>query len=265
MITQKQLPKNLRDIIDNQVKKYRKPVTSVTVDRVPNVDKIPTEQSEKWLKIENVVCVFVDMKNSTQLSAKHHASSTGKVYTLFTGTAVRIFKELGASYVDIKGDGVFALFDFDKVHHAFSAAVTFKTFVKDVFAPKVANKTSVDTGVHIGIDQATLLVSKIGLRRSASRGDLHNEVWAGKAVNMAAKLSSLSKDDEIHVSPAYFKSLKAREAKYSCSCNTQVLLWEEINLSHDDRFSFDKAHVLKSFWCKNHGAEYLEKILEADK
>ncbi|MFA0630351.1 adenylate/guanylate cyclase domain-containing protein [Vibrio sp. 10N.222.49.A3] len=264
MINQKQLPENLRNIIDKQVKKFSKPVSTSSMSRIPNVDSIPTEQSDKWLKIDNVVCVFVDMKNSTQLSASHYASSTGRVYTLFTGTAVRVFKELGASYVDIKGDGVFALFDYDKVHHAFASAVTFKTFVNDVFTQKVTNKTKVNTGVHIGIDQGTLLVSKIGLRRSASRGDMHNEVWAGKAVNMAAKLSGLSKDDEIHVSDRFYKNLTAIEAKYSCSCSAPQLLWEKIDVSHDKRFSFKSAHVLKSAWCKKHGAEYLQKMLTAD-
>ncbi|HDY7754401.1 TPA: hypothetical protein RQL25_004581 [Vibrio vulnificus] len=264
MINQKQLPENLRVIIEKQVNKFSRPVTTTAMTRIPNVDSIPTEQSGKWLKIDNVVCVFVDMKNSTQLSASHHASSTGRVYTLFTGTAVRIFKELGASYIDIKGDGVFALFDYDKVHHAFASAVTFKTFINDVFTQKVTNKTEVNTGVHIGIDQATLLVSKIGLRKSASRGDMHNEVWAGKAVNMAAKLSSLSNSNEIHVSDRFYAKLKAQEAKYSCSCSTPQLLWEEIDVSQDKRFSFKSAYVLKSAWCKKHGAEYLQRILAAD-
>lgn len=265
MINQKQLPEKLRNIIDGQVKKFSKPIKSVDTLRIPkNVDSIPTELSDKWLKIENVVCVFVDMKNSTELSATKYASSTGRVYTLFTGTAVRIFRELGASYIDIKGDGVFALFDFDKVHHAFVSAVTFKTFVNEVFTTKVANKTSVDTGVHIGIDQSTLLVSKIGLRKNQTRGDMHNEVWAGKAVNMAAKLSGLSPENEIYVSDRFYTKLKATEAKYSCSCDTVKLLWEPKDLSNDARFSFDKAHVLKSGWCKKHGADYLQRILDAD-
>jgi len=31
------------------------------------VDDIPGEGSAKWLKIKDVICVFVDMKNSTKL------------------------------------------------------------------------------------------------------------------------------------------------------------------------------------------------------
>ncbi len=37
-----------------------------------------------------------------------------------------------------------------------------------------------------------------------------------------------------------------------------------MDLSEDDRFDFDTAHVLESLWCKIHGNEYCEIILELD-
>jgi class 3 adenylate cyclase len=264
MISKNQLPDNIKEIIRKQVDKFNVRVFTEEVNEIPDVADIPGEGSAKWLKIKDVICVFVDMKNSTKLSASHHAGTTGRAYTLFTGTAVRLFKEFGASYVDIKGDGVFALFNSNKVHAAFASAVTFKTFIKEEFTTKVANKTDVDTGVHIGIHQATLLVSKIGLRKSASRGDMHNEVWAGKTVNMASKLASLSDSNEIHVSDKYHSKLRSKKALYSCECDDPVYLWEEVDITNDDKFSFDKAMVLKSFWCKKHGAAYLTEVLDAD-
>lgn len=93
---------------------------------------------------------------------------------------------------------------------------------------------------------------------------MHNEVWAGKAVNMASKLASLSNSNEIHVSDKYHSKLKSRKALYSCDCDEPVYLWEEVDLAFHDKFSFDKAMVLKSFWCKKHGASYLKDILDAD-
>jgi class 3 adenylate cyclase len=264
MIGKDQIPEKFRDIINKQLVKFKETILSDELDKIPNVDKIPTEQSKKWLKINGVICVFVDMKNSTKFSALHHATTTGKVYSLFTGTAVRIFKELGASYIDVKGDGVFALFNSTQAHTALASAVTFKTFVKEEFTLKVSNKTNVDTGVHIGIAQSTLLVSKIGLRKSESRGDMYNEVWAGKAVNMAAKLASLSNNDQIHVSKEYYLKLKAQKALNSCECGEPKPLWTEVDLSEDDRFSFDTGYVLGSFWCKTHGASYLNEIITYD-
>lgn len=265
MITKTQLPSKYKDIIDTQVEKFKTKIFTDEVAKIPNVDDIPGEQSTKWLKIPDVICVFVDMKNSTKFSARHHAGTTARVYTLFTGTAVRLFKAFGASYIDIKGDGVFALFNSDQVHAALCAAVTFRTFVTNEFSTKVTNKTEVETGVHIGIDQATLIVSKIGLKKSATRGDMHNEVWAGKAVNMAAKLSSLSENDEICVSDRFYKNITSPKALNSCTCGGEPqLLWKEHDLTEDERFSFRTAHILESSWCKEHGAEYLDEILLSD-
>lgn len=265
MIKTTQLPEPQRNIINIQVQKFKKPVTTRVLNKIPDANNIPSEASDTWLKINDVICVFVDMKNSTKLSAAHYANTTARSYTLFTGTAVRIFKSFGARYIDIKGDGVFALFDSDQVNAAFVSAVTFKTFIAEEFSRHVTNKTQVDTGVRIGIDQSTLLVSKIGLRRDASRADIHNEVWAGKAVNVAAKLSSLSNDDEIHVSAKYFAKLKSPKILYSCTCSDLKKLWESVDVSNDDRFSFDTAYVLKSAWCTKHGAEYIANILAEDK
>ena len=70
------------------------------------------------------------MLGSTQFSASTHENATAGAYQLFTGTAVAIFDSFEASYIDVKGDGVFALFNGDQPYRALAAAVTFKTFSK---------------------------------------------------------------------------------------------------------------------------------------
>lgn len=262
----KQIPQEYIDVIDVQVEKFSNHIEIIKKNKIPlNKDEITSEQSNKWIQINNVVCVYVDMKNSTQFSASSHASTTGKIYTLFTGTAVRIFKKLGASYIDIRGDGVFALFNEDEVHKALASAVTFKTFATEIFIPKVlAKKKEFDTGVHIGIDQGNLLVSKIGLKKYKNATDMFNEVWAGKPVNFASKLAGLSNSDEILVSERYYKNIKNNAALYSCKCSEPTLLWEEVDLSFENKVPFDKAMKLESIWCKKHGAESLEDIIATD-
>jgi class 3 adenylate cyclase len=221
--------------------------------------------SDKWLQINDVICVYVDMKNSTQFSASSHASTTGKIYTLFTGTAVRILKQFDASYIDIRGDGVFGLFNSDEIHKALASAVTFKTFASEVFIPKVlSKKKDFETGVHIGIDQGNLLVSKIGLNKYKNNTDMFNEVWAGKPVNFASKLAGLSENNEIFVSERYYKNITNNNALYSCACSEPVLLWQETNLEDNDKIPFDKAMILNSSWCTKHGSETLEDIIATD-
>ena len=67
MITNNQIPKKYRDIVNTQLEKFKVPVFTDKVDEIPNVDDIPSEGTAKWLKIKDVICVFVDMKNSTKL------------------------------------------------------------------------------------------------------------------------------------------------------------------------------------------------------
>ncbi|GAH02494.1 unnamed protein product, partial [marine sediment metagenome] len=163
-------------------------------------------------------------------------------------------------------DGVFTLFDQDQPYTALAAAVTFKTFAKEVFVPKIKERTGISVGSHIGIDQKAVLVRKIGLRRHDSRTDRQNEVWAGKPVNMAAKLASISYDGELLASDRYFSKLKDKHALYSCGCPDGVnkSLWEEKDLTDDSRFDFDTAYSLTSKWCSKHGREYCEFILALD-
>lgn len=212
-----------------------------------------------------MVCIFVDMKGSTQLSATTHDNGTAGAYQLFTGTAVRLFHEMDARYIDVRGDGVFALYNSDEAYKAIAAAVSFKTFADLSFAPALKAKTGLDVGAHIGIDQKTVLVRKIGLKTHADRSDRQNEVWAGKPVNMASKLAAMGESGELRVSDRYFKNITDRHVRKSCGCNGESIdLWEEVDVSEDPKFDFDKAYLLKSLWCGVHGKEFYENIVALD-
>ncbi len=206
------------------------------------------------------------MLGSTKLSAQKYDKTTARAYRLFTGTAVHLFSEFESPYIDLKGDGVFALFDSGQAHRALAAAVTFKTFAKEEFTPRVRKQTDVMVGCHIGIDQKTVLVRKLGFKRYRGRTDRQNEVWAGRPVNMASKLASMSKDNELIASERFYLNIKSEKALKSCGCpsGTKVHLWSELDVDSDKKFDFSKAYLLKSCWCSIHGSEYCDEILKAD-
>jgi len=128
----KQAPKRCLKIIEDQLRKFEGGSLIDPHKKIPKIDIIPTEQSNRWIEVKDVICVYVDMKNSTKLNAdldsKYGPNSMPSFYTLFTGTAVRFFDYYEATYVDIKGDGVFALFNANQIHRSLAAAVSFKTF-----------------------------------------------------------------------------------------------------------------------------------------
>ena len=266
MINIDQITNSCKEIVDAQKEIYLKGASITNHNKIPDSSQIPIRNQNHWIKIPNVICVYVDMVNSTRLSATRHDKSTASTYQLFTGTAVRLFHEFYASYIDVRGDGVFALFDSDKPHIALASAVTFKTFSEEEFVPTLKSKVEVDIGCHVGIDQKTLLVKKIGLQRIKDRTDRQNEVWAGKPVNMASKLASKGTHGELIVSDRFFNAIKCEEALYSCGCPNEekVYLWESVDLSDDANFDFKEAYLLRSKWCKDHGREYCEKVIEFD-
>jgi len=266
-IKENQLPEYLRDYISKQIEIYNNGKSITVYNEIPDTSEIPIENPNYWLRIPDVICVFVDMLGSTKLSASKHDKGTAGAYQLFTGTAVRIFHELEAPYIDVRGDGVFALFNSNQAYRALVAAVTFKTFANLEFTPRIKNITTVDVGCHIGIDQKTVLVRKIGLKKKNGRTDRQNEVWAGKPVNMASKLSSMSNDNQLIVSDRYFNNISNEKARKSCGCpnGNKELLWKKIDLTNNKLFDFNEAYSLETNWCETHGAEYFEELLKVDK
>lgn len=266
-ITENQMPAQFREVIQEQTEIFEEGRSVQVVNSIPPTTKIPIQNPAHWLKIPDVICVYVDMLGSTRLSAESHGKSTAGAYQLFTGTGVRLFSAFEAPYIDVRGDGVFALYDSVQPYRALAAAVSFKTFARQEFVHKMEEICDAEVGCHIGIDQHTVLVRKLGFKRYRDRSDRQNEVWAGRPVNMAAKLASSSEDDELIASDRYFENLEDEHALRTCGCpdGQKRDLWSSVDLSEDDRFDFDSAYVLKSAWCSTHGKEYCEAILQLDK
>lgn len=263
------MPEKYRSIIEESLTIYKEGITYEVRNQIPHTSQIPITDEKHWLRIPDVICVFVDMKGSTKLSAATYSKTTAGAYQLFTGTAVRLFHEFETPYIDVKGDGVFALFNSNQVHRALAAAVTFKTFVNEVFVPMIKRKTGVEVEGHYGIDQKTVLVRKIGLKRYNDRSDRQNEVWAGKPINMASKLAAMAEADEILASERYFKRLKSELATKSCGCSGEAQTENKVNLwklieTDDPKFDFTNIYSLKSSWCSIHGSFYCNEMLKLD-
>lgn len=262
-----QMPLRFKNVIEEELAIFPQTVSVTDRNKLPQTHEIPIENPMLWFKVKDVICVFVDMKGSTKLSANTHDRSTASVYRLFTSTAIKLFHEFDAPYIDVKGDGVFALFNSDQPYRALCSAITFKTFAQEEFISKAKNKTGIDVGYHIGIDQKTLLVRKLGLKMVNSRTDRQNEVWAGKTVNMASKLASLA-DSTVLISDRYYENLTDIKATHSCGCGgtgTPRSIWSELDVSGNGLFDFATAYKLGSNgWCGTHGKEYCEALLRLD-
>ncbi len=231
---------------------------------VPDWDAIPLE-GQNWLQADTLSCIYIDMVGSTKLQIVKHPSTSAKVYQLFVDNMVQTLKDYDCEFIDIKGDGGFGIFIGDNSSiKALCAAVTFKTLCQELLSGAIKD---FKISTHIGIDQKYSLFKKIGLR-----GDWQNVVWAGKPVNMAAKLSTLAEPQQIAISDRVFQKINEpkfqKYAYMSCGCSggkytgQSVPLWNEIDVSQKGHFDFDKAYINVANWCKIHGDEVCKKLMK---
>lgn len=152
-----------------------------------------------------------------------------------------------------------------------------KSQVEEIVAPRFKRDSSAQWDLKVGVrvDRGTLIVRQLGLR-----GTKLNEVWTGKPVNMAAKLSSVAGPNQVAVSDRMFAGYEAaakmrqRALIWSCGCGGSnhgtglnaapgqtSKLWVQQAAPKNLGLDFGSVHIRKSGWCQRHGAEFCEAIL----
>lgn len=249
--------------------------------QITRVNEVPQEGPTNkgvWFQIPEVTAVFADLKASTELSASARPQTAAYAYTYFIRAMSVVLERFDAKYIDIQGDAIFGLFSGPSSSFiAAACAITMKTVVERDVSIRFGKDTDTDWKLTagIGIDRGMLLVRRLGLR-----GTKQNEVWAGKPVNVAAKLSSLADSDQVVVSERVFSTyenasqLRQRALIWSCGCENGDLgegldiaighttcLWEREPAPSDSGLDFEDIHRLGSKWCKTHGPEFCETIV----
>ena len=267
-----ELWETLEQVFNNQRSKIEA-LEVIDIEYIPSEEDMSLEIG-RWYRIRNVVSLYVDMKGSTQLTTEKYIRTSAKIYEIFTGSLIKILKqrEFKAHFIDIKGDGGFALWKekFASVK-ALLAAVTFKTYVEKHLKKFVKSQiTDWNIESKIGISKGAVLVKRIGARNTKDKR-YNWAVWAGKPVNVSAKLSDMAEGDTVLVSDDVYQDFsRPQELRdyliLSCGCDGEgnpvgkKELWEE-KIEFEEKFQV-KIWELKSKWCNIHGKDYINKVLE---
>ncbi|MFH9824825.1 hypothetical protein [Streptomyces bobili] len=215
----------------------------------------------KWRKYSQVSCVFADLAGSTSLRKGRWEASTAAIYDAAVKPAVRILADFGADFIDVQGDAAFGLFtgEYSK-RRAICAGITIKTFGERVLMPALEEKwptNTPQTGFKVGCAVSDLLAKKIGISRTAH----HAPVWAGRAVNYAAKCSQQAIAHQMIVTKPIADTIRCNEYLwYSCACSDKSAeLWSE---QHVEKVSGRDSEglLLTSSWCEACGDTYCEKV-----
>ena len=228
----------------------------------PDLDDIPGQGSQKWLKIPDVVAVVFDLKSSTQLGTGRHDTSTARIYKAAVESSVAIASEFDAQFIDIQGDGGFALFWGDlRYERGLCAAVTIRTFsdeLVDRFERKFPTGLP-ETGFKVGVASGRVLVKQLGTPRNV---DEQEAVWAGRPVNYAAKAAQSADRHEVVVTGSVWDHFEANDyVVYSCGCQSgpSANLWTDFTIDNvPDKEKSGRR--LEAGWCENCGTEFCDAI-----
>ena len=231
------------------------------------VDDLPVDDARVWRRVTEAVGVVFDLKGSTQLGLNQKAPSTASIYEAATGNAATILGEFDADFIAIQGDGGFGLFwGEDRRRRAVCAGITLQTFGEDSLAPRLATKweTLPETGLKIGISFSPLLVKRVGIPGN----DSHEPVWAGRAVNYAAKCAQQADAGQMIVTGGMWDWIGTNDylaASCDCSDNPSTDIWKDATVEKIPDKGVGagerEGKLLTSKWCEVHGSEYCDAVL----
>jgi hypothetical protein len=142
-----------------------------------------------------------------------------------------------------------------------------KTFSLDL-ASQIATKwdSSPETGFKVGVASSRILVKRIGTPRNPAQQE---PVWAGKAVNYAAKAAQGASAQEMVVTGTVWDKFESNDyLAFSCPCGDgpSTGIWENTTI---DRLPDDdpdaQGRVLAAGWCDTHGPDYCDAIMNGTK
>jgi class 3 adenylate cyclase len=225
---------------------------------------------KKWHKFKDIVVVFVDLEKSTNLHRQiGNDEGLARVYNIAMGSVVRIFENFNARFIDIQGDGGFAIFwGPNRYKEALVAAITVRTMnepMMDMIYKSYSNVNS--KGFKIGVASGGALVKYVGLSKrlavtkTGKSEGWQEPIWSGDPVNFAAKAAQESEPNHILITNSVMQHVKnIDELVRTCSCGLRVQVWEghiieKISGTEGQGFINDKK------WCTTHGEEYADRIL----
>lgn len=223
--------------------------------------------ARKWTRMDDVVVVVADLKNSTQLGTGSKAASTASIYEAGTGGVVRIYDEFDADFIQIQGDGAFAIFWGDRRYErAMCAGITIKTNSHDL-ADQIEAKwpAKPETGFKVGVASGRVLVKRVGTPRNPAQQE---PVWAGKPVNYATKAAQSADRHELIVAGSVWDHIEKNDyLTFSCSCGDPSSgIWQDFEIEKLPEGDAERlGRRLLSSWCTVHGEEYCNAILDGKK
>ncbi len=194
----------ISEINDDVLDVLRTKFEYINTVNVPNAsDGVLTYESGKEKTGKNIeTCVlYVDIRNSVELTKDNSIQLMGRLYTAFTKGVLKAAKHHSGHIRNIIGDRIMIVFP--KVN-CFTNAVDCAISINHI-SKFIINKhfSSIDFKCGIGIDYGELKVIKVGLHRKGEEHGVNKGlVWVGQPANIASRLTDIANKS---IEEIYFK------------------------------------------------------------
>lgn len=164
--------------------------TSIVPNRSDNQLTFERDVAKRG-KILKTCVLFVDIRNSVNLTEKHTTQTMGRIYTAFTKAAIKAAKHHNGHIRNIVGDRVMVVFPAENCFtNAVDCAITINHVSEYVINTQFRD---VDFKCGIGIDYGELKVIKVGVqRRGQEATENRSLVWVGYPANIASRLTDMA-------------------------------------------------------------------------
>lgn len=153
-------------------------------------------QAKKGVDI-NTCVLFVDIRNSVQLTKEKQVKTMGKIYSVFTQCMLLAAQQEGGYVRNIIGDRVMIVFPPDNCYtNAVNCAITINHIAKII--GKQFNGIEFKCG--IGIDYGKMSVMKVGIeKKGAENDDNKGLIWVGYPANFASRLTDCANKEFTYI------------------------------------------------------------------
>lgn len=165
---------------------------------------------QKKGKVIRTCVLYVDIRNSVDLTIKHQNKTMGKIYTAFTKAVLKVARHHNGHIRNIIGDRVMIVFP---VKDCFTNAVDCAISINHIAQYIINNQfKNVNFKCGIGIDYGDLRIIKVGIQRNGTENaENKGLVWAGYPANIASRLT----DSANKVIKETFYEVKRNPLNYS--------------------------------------------------
>ncbi len=143
-------------------------------------------EEKKGIEIETCV-LFVDIRNSVQLTKDKQVKTMGKIYSVFTQCVLMAAQYEGGYVRNIIGDRVMVVFP---PENCFVKAVYCAITINHIASLINKKFDNFEFKCGIGVDYGKLSVMKVGIqKKGAENDDNKGLVWVGNPANFASRLT----------------------------------------------------------------------------